>query len=288
MPAVILLCGLLITMVTTHPQLPALRQRLASLNRRIYSSMPWGFRVGELLVHLAADGLDAFGRSMYALFIQAVVRGMPDLHDGKPAIDTIQDVHRRGPAALPPGYGKPFATRVYKILLSKFGSPEVAEEAMSAVLLKAVRGKLHISNGSTLHDAESYVITVALNGARDLLRAQGRRREDSLVRDNDEGALDIDVEDPTSFERLDKLLPASELAKIFQGLKGIHPRAPEWLKARLDGESGNEISALWGTTPSYVSKWQRTYVPEIKKVVEHHLRQARTRDSYDRRVLAAI
>jgi DNA-directed RNA polymerase specialized sigma24 family protein len=271
---VILLCGRLV-MVTANRPLLLLRQRLGSLNRRIYASLPWGFRVSELLVHLAADGLDAFGRSMYAEFIKAAVRGMPDAPSGRPAFDLIQDVHHRGPSALPPGYGKPFASRVYKILLSKFGSPEIAEEAMSAALLQVARGKLHVSNGAPLHAAESLAITVCLNAARDLLRAQGRRREDSLVRDNDEALLNIDVEDPTSFERLDKLLPASDLARILRSLKDVHHRAPEWLRARLDGESGQDIAEQWGTTPSYVSKFQRVYLPRIRQVLHQHLREAR-------------
>jgi DNA-directed RNA polymerase specialized sigma24 family protein len=220
--------------------------------------------------------------------IKAVVRGMPDAPGGKPAYDLIGDVTRKGADALPPGYGRPFASRVFKILLSKFSDPEVAEEAMSHVLFQIARGKLHIRNGADLADAEALLITIAMNAARDILRARGRRREDSLVRDRDDEQSAIDVEDPEAFANLDKLMPASELRDVLRELAGVHPRAPEWLQARLHGDSGQEIAADWGVTPSYISKFQRVFLPRIKAVVQHHLRQSHTQYSYDRRRVFAL
>jgi len=248
--------------------------------------LPWGFRVAELFQVLAADSLDAFGRVIYAEFIKSVVRGMPDVAPGKTAFDLVQDIERKGPDALPAGYGRPFASRLFKVLLSKLGDPEVAQEAMSKVMLQVVRGKVHIHNGADLHSAEAYVVTACLNAGRDVLRAVGKRREQALVRDRDDEQSAIDVEDPEAFARLDKLLPASELRAVLRDLGEVHPRAPEWLRARLQGDSGQEIAQEWQTTPSYVSKWQRIYLPEIRRVVEHHLRQARAPYSYDRRSFA--
>lgn len=262
----------------------ALHRHAVNLSRRIYGSLPWGYRVAELLLVLAGDALDAFGRATYAEMIKSVVRGMPDAPNGKPAYDLIGDVTRKGADALPPGYGRPFASRVYKILLSKFSDPEVVEDAMSHVLLQVARGKVHVHNGADLADVEALMITIAMNAARDILRARARRREDSLVRDRDDEPTPVDVEDPEAFTRLDKLMPASELREVLRELRQVHPRAPEWLQARLQGDSGQEIAQDWQTTPSYVSKWQRIYLPEIKRVVEHHLRQARWAYSYDRRL----
>jgi DNA-directed RNA polymerase specialized sigma24 family protein len=260
-----------------------LRRQLVDFSRRLFASFPWGYRIASVLTVLAADGLDAFGRTTYAEFIRAVVRGMPDTASGRPAFDLIQDVERRGPASLPPGYGKPFASRLYRILLTKFSEPDVAEEAMSQALLQIARGKVHVRNGVSLGEAESLVITIALNAARDIMRARGRRREDPLVREHDDEQATIDVEDPEAFTTLDKLLPASELKAVLRQLGQVHPRAPEWLQARLDGDSGQDIAADWGVTPSYVSKWQRIHLPEIKRVVEYHLRQAADPYSYMRR-----
>jgi len=226
-----------------------------------------------------------FGRVIYVEFIKASIRGLPDLDSGRPALDLTDEVTRRGADAVPSGYGKPFQGRVFRIL-SRFSDPQVAEEAMSQVLFQVARGKLHIEDGSSLHQAESYVIAAAMNAARDILRARGRRREDSLVRERDNEQATVDVQDPEAFARLDKLMPPSELRDVLRELGNIHPRAPEWLRARLDGDSGQEIATGWGTTPSYVSRWQKQYLPEIKRVVEHHLRQARRAYSYDRRCAA--
>ena len=269
--------------ITQH----AIHRRAVELSRSIHTSLPWGYRIAEMFTVLAGDGLDAFSRTVYAEFIKSVVRGMPDVSSGKAALDLVQDVARRGAEALPVGYGRPFASRVFKTLVSKFSDLSLVEDAMSQVLLQVARGKLHIHNGSSLHEAESYIITVAMNAARDILRARGRRREHSLVHERDEQAA-VDVEDPEAFRQLDTLMPASELRAVLRELGELHPRAPEWLKARLDGQSGQEISELWQTTPSYVSKWQRTYLPAIKKVVEHHLREARSAggSSYDYRAVA--
>ena len=201
-----------------------LRRRAVDLSRRIYATLPWGYRVAGLLLVLAGDALDAFGRASYAEFIRAVVRGMPDLPNGKKAFDLVQDVERRGADALPAGYGRAFAVRVFKILISKFGDHEIAEEAMSHVLLQIARGKIHIRNGSSLQEAESLLLVVALNGARDGLRQRSRRREQPLLREDDNAQTTVDVEDPQAFERLDKLLPASELEAVLREVAEVHAR----------------------------------------------------------------
>jgi len=215
------------------------------------------------------------------------VRDLPDLYSGKPAFDMIQIVHEKGADALPPGYGRSFARRLYRSLLSRFGGDtSLIEEAMSDLMTKALRGKLHIANGSSLGAAETYVIVAAQNSVRDRLRAQGRKREVPLERDRDQDEPSIDVEDPNAFKMLDKAISPTELAKLLRDLESVHPRAPEWLRARLDGDSGQEISEAWETTPSYVSKWQRTFLPKIKQVVEHHLREGSRTRSYDYRPTA--
>ena len=264
-----------------------LLQRVRDLSRRAYIGMPWGYRVANLLGHLASDTLEAFGRTMYAEFIRSVVRGMPDTSDGRPALDLGQDVHRKGADALPPGYGRLFAARAFKVLLSKFGDPSLVTEAMGHLMEKALRGKLHIANGSSLHAAETYIVVALGNAVRDELRARKRRGEVPLVRERDDDA-EIDVEDPHAFGELEQLVTRAGMERLLAELSDVHPRAPDWLRARLEGESGREIAEEWGTTPSWVSKWQRLYLRKVKEVVEHHFRRARSRSgragySYDYR-----
>lgn len=256
------------------------RRQATDVRRRHYTSLPRGYRIAGLLAVLSADALSAFGRVVYGEFVLAAVRGLPDTAEGKPALDLVREVTTRGPQALPNGYGRPFAARVFKILLSKFGDSEIAEESMSFVLLQIARRKIHVANGSTLQVAEALIITVALNAARSLLRQRGRQRERSLVREDEQP---FDVEDPHAFEHLDRLLPTKELMAVLQELEQVHPRAPEWLRARLQGDSGAEIAEDWGTSPSYVSRWQSQYLDRIKQVVTNHLRTASWVYSYDRR-----
>lgn len=261
----------------------ALARRAAELSRRLYISMPWGYRVAGLLLVLAGDSLDTFGRATYAEMIKAVVRGMPETADGRQALDLVQDVASRGAEALPSGYGRQFAARVFKVLLTKFSDPEAVEEAMARVLVQIARKKIHVRNGSDLREAESLFLTVALNAARDYLRTKSRRREDSLTHQRDEEAPHLNIEDPESFRQLEEVLPERQLQTLINELAAVHPRAPQWLRARLEGQTGQEIAQAWGTTPSWVSKWQRMYLPQVQQVVVHNLRSAQRVVSYDYR-----
>jgi DNA-directed RNA polymerase specialized sigma24 family protein len=256
-------------------------RRATDLSRRIYASMPWGYRVATLLTVLAADALDTFGRAMSAEMILAAVRGMPDI-GGKSSTDWIQDVHRKGADTLPSGTGREFAARTYKILLTRFDA-EIAEEAMSAVLLASARKKIHITNGSSARDAESYIITACLNAARDLLRARGRRREDSLVRDrDDDGVETTDVTDPEAFRDLEESISRKDMAQILHDAERISPRAREYLEVVLRGDSQSDWARELGVTDAAVSKFVRKIRAPLQKMLIEHLRSAATFRSYDR------
>ncbi len=270
------------SLANSHVLVRVVVRRARDLNQRIYTSFPWGFRVAGLLLVLGGDSLDSFGRVITGEMILAVVRGLPDI-GGKPASDWIQQVHLKGADVLPPGAGRPFAQKVYKILLTRFGSPGVAQDAMSNVMLQVARHKLHIKNGASLHEAESYVITIALNAARDLLRAQGRRREDSLIHERDDEGVQVDVEDPGAFRELEKAITPDQMDRLLRDLRGVHPRAPEYVRALLDGDNAAEIAQDWRVTPSYVSKFKRIVGPRIRSLVEDRLRSASALVSYDRR-----
>lgn len=275
------ICGTPRGMSTAHPPVPQhiLARRAAALSRQIYASLPWGYRIAGLLVVLSGDSLDAFGKVIAGEMVLAAVRGMPDI-GGKPAFDWIQEVQTKGADVLPFGTGRQFAAKAFKILLTRFGSPDVAQEAMSNVLLQVARRKLHVKNGASIHDAESYVITIALNAARDILRAQGRRRENPLVRDREDEEVTIDVEDPESFRNLDKAITPDQMRKMLRDLEGVHPRAADYVRALLDGDSATEIAEDWQVTPSYVSKFKRLIGPEIRRFVENRLRAASTPSYY--------
>lgn len=273
-------------MSTAEPRVPLhlVVRRARDLNGRIYASFPWGYRVAALLTVLAADSLDAFGRTMYAEFIKSVVRGMPDAPGGKQAFDLVQDVQLRGADVLPVGYGKQFAARVYKILLVKFGDAEVVEDAMSEVMTKAVRGKVHVANGSDLHHAESYVITSCLNAARDVLRSKSRRREVPLVDERDDRVPDI--ADPDTFRDLDKSVTPRDMERLLDSVGAVNPKARDYLEAVLRGDSQAEWARDLGVTDAAVSKFIRKVRPTLQQKLREHLRSATlmaSRSAYDYR-----
>ena len=192
-------------------------------------------------------------------------------------------MYRKGADALPSGTGRHFAGKVYKILLTKFSDPEVAEDAMSKVMLQAARGKINLQNGSDIHDAESFIITIALNGARDLLRSKGRRREDPLVRNRDDEPRELDITDPEAFRDLDKSMSPSDMNRILQDAGRVSPRAREYLESVLRGDSQSEWARELGVTDAAVSKFIRKVRPKLQEVLRDHFRAAATTTpaSYD-------
>jgi len=161
--------------------------------------------------------------------------------------------------------------------LLKFAGPEIAEEAMSKVMLQAARDKIHLHNGSDVHEAESFIITVALNAARDLLRAQGRRREDPLVRDRDDELREVDITDPEVFRDLDRSLSPSDMTRVLQDAGRVSPRAREYLESVLRGDSQSEWARELGVSDAAVSKFIRKVRPKLQEVLRDHLRSAATR-----------
>jgi DNA-directed RNA polymerase specialized sigma24 family protein len=265
------------TTITRFAPPHELAKRARQLSRRIFASLPWGFRLAHLFSVLGGDAASTLGRSAYALFIGAAVRGMPAV-DGRDALDLVRDI--RGPedaAKLPPDYGRAFGSRLFRSLLAKFG-PEIAEEATADTLLKIVRGRVHVRNGANLAESEGLISTVAINSARDLARSEQRRRRQ--VQDDD-GPLDI--EDPGAFAAVERALSPTEMAVVLRELEKVHPRARSFAEALLDGDTKAEIAENWRVTPSYISKWFREHRDELAAVLHRHMHAAKARYTYDHR-----
>jgi DNA-directed RNA polymerase specialized sigma24 family protein len=252
-----------------------LSKRASDLSRKIHASFfPWGFKVANLIVVLAGDSLEIFSRVLTGQFVLAGIRELPEI-GGKPASDWLQTVHTKGPNVLPPGTGRELGNRVFKILLVKFSDPEIAQEAMSAVMLQIARGKFHIANGASIHEAQSYTITACLNAGRDILRARGRRREAPMTRDDD--GQEIDIADPEAFRDLEKSISEKDMSQILGDAGRISPRAREYLEAILRGDSQSDWARDLGVTDAAVSKFVRKIRPTLQKVLENHLRSASIR-----------
>lgn len=253
-----------------------LAAQASKLSRRIFASLPWGFRLAHLLTKLAVDTQEAFGRLAYAEFLKAGVEGLPEIK-GMPALSFRSEI--QGPRAadkLPRGYGKPFGLKVWKIVLAKFYQPEIVEDAISKVMIKLVTGDVRIREGTDLKTAEAFIITAVMNAATDALRKKKREVPSrSLIQDDGEGGSEeIDVTDPHAFRDLERMIPRSEMVKIMRELRAINERAPSWVEAQLEGLSDRELADEWGTTPNYLTNWKKRYLESVQAVFDKYLSAA--------------
>jgi hypothetical protein len=122
------------------------------------------------------EALDVFGRVVMAEFIGALVRDLPNFPNGTPALSVFAAVLNRGADAVPNGYGRCFAREVHGVLVRRFLDRDVVEEAMSAFVTTAIRGKVYIGAGAPLAAARRYVLASAANAAKNVLRTRSRRR----------------------------------------------------------------------------------------------------------------
>lgn len=236
--------------------------RIQDLNRRIYASYPWGYRVAQLLVKLSFSLTDTVGRVIYAWFLDAGVEGMPS--GGAPGTK---------PERLPPGYGHQFAQRLYAYLLKKSRNPDHVETILANLLEKAAAGKLNLPAGTPLRKAESYIFTIATNLLTDLVRIRRKGPKVNVIPFDDIGGEEtFDPADPSSFQHLQDLLPRSELQRLMREIDQINPRALGWLEAQLNGVRSKDLAAEWGVSKSTVSMWEHQYLPKIKSVVMKYLR----------------
>lgn len=246
-----------------HPLLVTARD----LSRRIYASLPWGYRVAGLMLHLASNLTDIFGRAVYQEFIRAGVPDMPPINGQTPS----RDLKR-----VPPGYGKKFGDRVYAMILNKSRNPDTAEEVISTLMVNIAAGKIGISEGTSLYTAEGYVVQSAINTLKMVWRKENLHKEKGLTQfDTDDAeAAQLDFADPNSFRHLEKMLPESELNHLMRDLEHVHKRAPSWLEAKLDGLTGVELAQEWGVGKSQVANWEKDYMPDIKRVLTRYLQDA--------------
>jgi len=246
--------------------------RARSLNRRIYASLPWGYRVAHLILRVASGYIDVFGRVVLAEFIKSGVEGLPPIN-GEPALayqDKVQGP--RGPDRLPKGSGKAFGQKVYATLMAKVRNVEVVEEALSRVMLDFARGKVRIEQGSPLPKAEAFIFHLVKNAVVDLSREQRSRPQGDMLLDEDGGT--IDFEDPNTFRHFDQMLPRSEMSSFLRELEKVHPKAVPWLEAKLEGLSSREIADEWGVSPPRVNQIENAFMPKLRALLQEYIQAA--------------
>lgn len=254
-----------------------LAAQFRQFNRQLYASLPWGYRVAGLMLHLASSVTDSLGKVIYFELIKAGVGDMPDVN-GAPASEFL-DKHPKNPERLPTGYGRKLADRLYAILLSKTRNPDAVEEVISDYLVTVSRKGIPVPAGSTLSQAEGYVKSSVMNALSDYFRASKGRKDRGGIRPDSQSLDDENSEfgnlaDPNAFKNLDDMLPQADIRRLMRDLEHVNARAPSWLEAQLEGLSNTELAAEWGVGKSAISEWERTNLPKIKKIVLDYVREA--------------
>lgn len=211
-----------------------------ALRRRIWASLPFRIRIAEVFSRLASMGTDAFGKVMYGEFLNHNVSGLPDIH-GKPALE-VANGKKNITNRLPPGYGREFGRKCFLMLMGLARNPQVVEEIMADFAVKFLEsGSKHLREGTTLREAENFVMRSLKNANIDRMRKK-RELSDNLG-DGEEGeARSLYDVTPTFDETtVEKLFDERMLPKVRQRLKTIHPSAEQYVKLIIDGHSDREI-----------------------------------------------
>ena len=261
--------------------------RAASLYRRIFASLPWGFRVAWLLERLASDYIEAFGRAIYAEFLKLRMEGMPPIH-GKDPYEAINVNLPRLADRLPHGYGEDFARKSWKILLRKFKSEESIKESMGDFLLSFLGGgATHVDPSLGLKSAENFVLKSLINSILNYIKHHGYSRSMTVEDEEGGGYVEMDVLDPSAFKKFEEILPPWEMSKVKEDLLKVHPDAPLYIDFMMEGYEGKEI-VNGGMLPHWVDEkgeqksyagWHKVVLPKILAVLRKHVEGFRETES---------
>jgi RNA polymerase sigma factor (sigma-70 family) len=237
------------------------------LSRRIYASLPWGFRVAQLFLKLSFSITDTLGKVVYAQFALAGVEGLPPIK-GQDALSMPETLFKH-PERLPTGYGKNFANQIYAYLLKKTRNPAKVEEVISEMLMRITKG-FDLRNGIPLGQAESYVFRLANFALTDVMRKK-QRGDVSLDSPTDDEDYRLDPADPQTYRDLEDLIPQSELNDILRAIGKVHPKAVDWFKGQLEGVTNRDLAEQWGVSEPRVNQLVHVIEPAVKKILQQHL-----------------
>jgi len=229
-----------------------LTARTQNLRRRIYASLPWGYRVANLFLYIASRSSTIMGR-------------------------VIQDELVRQGFNVPAGWANNLTRAIYAKLLIKAKNPSLADDVFSELMLKLTQKKFEFDPKSSLTDVGRYLYSTAFNVLTDIYRRETRginnRKEDSkrVFLDPDELT---NLEDPDTFRALDRMLPRHEISHLMRDLKKVDDRAPSWFEAKLEGWLSKEIATEWGVSPARISQWESLNVPDIREVLNKYIQDA--------------
>ena len=252
-----------------------LAARAAALSERIYTSLPWGYRVARLFMKLADTS--EYGPAFYAEFINKGVSGMPEI-DGK---DASEYRGKRNLADLlgRKRYGRDFGQKLFATALGRIKSLEVVEDAISDYFIKLKTGKgmgTNLQEGTPLGKAEIYAITGVLRTAFDIIKKRNRERPTLVRQDEGGGDVQMDIHDPSAFKEFATILSVVELEKAIREVEEFDERAALWIKLKLKDWKDKDIAKELGFKhPTQLGELKRKYWgPKLKKIFEKYVRKA--------------
>ena len=256
-----------------------LASRASDLKRRIYASLPFGYRVAQLLFRLkiADDFIKrTIGRALYAEFIRAGVAGMPDV-SGKPALDLQEKIIKlkmKGANILPSGYGGRFGGELWGVAAKRLhmrdaeAIADVLQNVMIEVYNRNKGGKDSKLQAVALSSAESYIKWLVGKRALDWLKKPEHSRQQSLT-DPETGRMP-DLVDTKALKGLWRMLSPGDAGKFRRELSKIdrdNPDRPwEYIEGVLQGRSNSDIARDWGVDRSRITQLLKRWQPEMKRI----------------------
>jgi DNA-directed RNA polymerase specialized sigma24 family protein len=251
-----------------------LASRAAALSERIFTSLPWGYRIAQVLIKLS-DASD-YGPAFYAEFIEAGVTGMEDI-GGQQAL-SLQGERGLANRLQRMGYGKNFGHKLYATALRNLKSVEIVEDAIADyfIKLKTNSGGVKLREGTPLETAESYAIKGVIRTGWDILKKKKRERPGLIRRDDSGAETQIDINDPNAFQEFADLLSVVDLEKALREVERFDKRAAIWIRLTLKGWKDKEIAQELGFKhPTQLGELKRKYWREpLQRIFEKSLRQA--------------
>jgi hypothetical protein len=263
------------------------------LRRQIWASLPWGYRVARLLMVLANANAEAWGKTLYAMFLQRGVKGLPDVH-GQMADqwfealpESVQKNLNLLTRKLPSGFGSQFGHRLFKLALVIAKRPDKVDDEIQKLMEYLLKGAINrLTEGSPLKTAENYILNAVQNRAYNIQKEKSQelgRGQSTTVTDDSGAPIDLDIQDDAMVKDLDRELHIKrvlESPRTKSLLGRVHPDAMLFIELILAGYEpaeivGNPKAGRPSMLPHFDETGQagfnfiKTYVPKINETLLH-------------------
>lgn len=221
--------------------------RAAETRRKLFTQLPWGYRLATIFLSMDGPMLEAWGRQMGALMLQAGVDKMPDPGPKwNPAKPNVRN--------LPRGYCQDLAKRAYQLALKTTGNPALAGDAMQDYMLKIMSGAVKLDGTKDKSSVDSYILNGVTLDSKYVRRKQDSRREQSTSGGDDDEESTLDLVDeafesnpywsanPQQFKRIEDVFPREIWRnKILPATTKVHPDMGFFFALLEDGYTAKEI-----------------------------------------------